>query len=312
MSGYLKSLCTIVFAQLLFACSGSAVIGDNSSDEHTITAGQPPVVADAQDAGSPPAPVAVLSAPPVIAEPPPEPVPERTYSAADITDLILVTGQSNALGAQTDYDANLDVPHNRAFAFTSDGWMKADLHQVWDRNWFPRDHPGGTPSNNFAFHMARQIALQDPDRVVGFILITDPGQRIENWNAGSEFWPTLDAKVIDAINQLPHKSSLDGILWHQGESNAGEPDYHVKLNAFIARLRTQSWFEWGKPFICGETAAYHSINAQLMALNNNGDAWTGCVAGSDLSTQGDGYHFDAVALREIGRRYANKYLSMTR
>ncbi|MEM7258445.1 MAG: sialate O-acetylesterase, partial [Pseudomonadota bacterium] len=155
-------------------------------------------------------------------------------------------------------------------------------------------------------------AQQDPTRVVGFILIPDPGKRIENWALHGEFWQSIDARVLDAINQLPHKSQLDGILWHQGESNAGESDYHEKLYQLINRFREQTWYSWGKPFICGETVAYQLINSQLMALNANGDAWTGCVAGSDLTTQTDGYHFDAPALREIGRRYAAKYLAMTR
>lgn len=238
--------------------------------------------------------------------------PQNAYNAADITDLILVTGQSNALGTQTQYDDSLDVPHQRAFAFTNAGWRQADLHQVWDRNWFPGKNNVEAPSNNFAFHMARNTAIKDSARVVGFILVTDPGQRIENWQLNGAFWQTIEARVLDAINQLPHKIQLDGILWHQGESNAGESDYHQKLDQLIANFRTQSWFSANKPFICGETATYHSINQQLMALNNNGDHWTGCVQSNGLTTQPDGFHFDAAGLRELGRRYADKYLEMTR
>ncbi len=313
-------------ALALWGCDGSTVIGNDQdatgqpapsdipvqSDQQTTPVASPepgPTVSDSSTRG---ASSGSQSNNNTTTPPAPQPSTPRTYSASDITDLILVTGQSNALGSQTAYDANIDVPHERAFAFTSEGWRQADLHQIWDRNWFPRTHPGEDPSNNFAFHMARNIALKDSNRVVGFILVSDPGQRIENWDLNGAFWKTIDARVIDAINQLPHKSTLDGVLWHQGESNAGESDYHQKLYQVIENFRNQSWFTWDKPFICGETANYELINQQLMALNHDGDHWTGCVNSDHLTTQSDGYHFDAQGLRELGRRYADKYLSMAR
>ena len=63
---------------------------------------------------------------------------------ADITDVVLVTGQSNVLGSMTSFDAQLDRPHERVFAWTDDGWQLADLHQVWDRN----GHPGNFSVQN--------------------------------------------------------------------------------------------------------------------------------------------------------------------
>lgn len=269
MYGFIRLLLAAAMASSLFACEGTALLSGNPDDgalpqtnPTSPLSDQQPTLAEADDEpeASPAAPSA----------------PRRTLSAADITDLILVSGQSNALGAQTDYDASLDTPNDRAFAFTENGWRVADLHQVWDRAWFPRMHPDEDPSNNFAFHMARNAALQNPEIVVGFILVTDPGKRIENWDIDGEFWQSIDTRVIDAINQLPHKSQLDGILWHQGESNAGEPDYHGKLDSLIDNFRTQSWFAADKPFICGETAAYELVNRQLMELNSDGDRWTGC------------------------------------
>ncbi len=319
MFSFVRILTCLTLALCLSACDSTAVIGSHTIAPDPVLTDNPAPLSDApvSSVATPPQPAAPAVAPDVVTQAPdpapaPAPVTPRTYSAADITDLILVTGQSNALGTQTEYDADLDIPHDRAFAFTDQGWRRADLHQVWDRNWFPRRHPDEDPSVNFAFHMARNIALTDPQRVVGFILVTDPGKKIENWDVDGEFWQSIDTRVIDAINRLPHKSQLDGILWHQGESNAGESDYHVKLHQLIDNFRIQSWFSTDKPFICGETAAYESINQQLMALNTNGDNHTGCVSSNNLTTQEDGFHFDAPALRELGRRYAVKYLALTR
>ena len=237
-------------------------------------------------------------------------VQNEQFTPADITDLILVTGQSNTLGAQTAFDAALDSPHKQVFAFTDQGWQQADLHQVWDLGHFPRGNPGEEPNNNFALHMAKEVVRQQDGRVVGFVLATAPGQSITHWSAGGAFLQQIDSKVLQAINQLPHKSRLDGILWHQGESDAGDPDYHQKLDSLIENFRVQSWFASDRPFICGETAEFEEVNRQLSALNSNGDRWSGCVGSENLQTRSDGSHFNAEGLRELGRRYAVKYLQM--
>jgi len=60
-------------------------------------------------------------------------------TVSEITDLILVTGQSNVRGSQTStnlVDDSIDV---RVFAYTgSDDWEVADLRQAWDvDSWHP-------------------------------------------------------------------------------------------------------------------------------------------------------------------------------
>jgi len=94
---------------------------------------------------------------------------------SDITDLILVTGQSNVTGAETRVSATLnrwgkviefyapDEPHPRVFAWTVDpsnsnagtGWKVAALNQSWHDS---APGVGGIARNNFAFHFAKQVA----------------------------------------------------------------------------------------------------------------------------------------------------------
>ena len=93
--------------------------------------------------------VVILAATLVLTPFPATAQPANTYSAADITDLILVTGQSNVRGSLTEYDPTLDAAHPRVLAFTtsreqnaySSGgvWQQADLHQAWDIDGW---HPG--------------------------------------------------------------------------------------------------------------------------------------------------------------------------
>ncbi len=239
-------------------------------------------------------------------------VPSQPPALADVTDLILVTGQSNALGAGTGYDYRIDTPDNRVFAFTEDGWFMADLHQVWDQDWFPRTAPGTEPSNNFSLHFGKRVVELAPDRVLAFLLVTAPGQPIRHWQADGPFFEQIRNKVSSAINQLPAKSSVDGILWHQGESDGRDDNaYGQQLYSLINSFRSEAWFGFERPFICGETAAL-AVNRQLNRLNSDNDPWTSCVAGEGLPTRGDDAHFSAEALRTIGQRYADRYVDMTR
>jgi len=236
---------------------------------------------------------------------------QSAITAADITDLILVTGQSNALGYGTSFNARLDAVNDSVFAFTDQGWQVADLHQIWDLNWHPRNHPDGDPSNNFAFHFGKTVADRQSDRVVGFVLVTAPGASISHFRKGGQFYGKIQTKVLDAINQLPHKSRLDGILWHQGESDGRDEQYYTDaLYTLINQFRNEPWTAGNAPFICGETII-PAVNRRLNALNTDTDPNTACVRGADLPVLGNGnLHFDATALRTLGRRYATAYLSI--
>ena len=265
---------------------------------------------------------------------------QTTPGIEDLTDLILVTGQSNAQGAESDVSlAVLDAPNNKVFAFTDEsGWQVADLRQHWDGPNQVR-HPGNnnlifptnTPHNNFALHFGKSLVALDSRRVVGFVLATSPGAGIRQWRRGSSFYNSLTNKALTALN-ASNKTSFDGILWHQGETDflyngtadanatASEkvaPNYYPdELSRLINNLRQEPWFSTTTPvFICGETQKTSSnpapVNRRLLALNNDNDRHTGCVNSDGLQTI-DGTHFDAAALREIGRRYANKYIELNR
>lgn len=264
---------------------------------------------------------------------------------SDITDLVLVTGQSNVTGSQTEFDPQIDTIDLRVFAYTdSNDWEVADLHQVWDVDGFRPGNfsltvPTRSPYNNFAFHFAKTVVENDPDRVVGIIIASAPGEGILHWDANSSFTQTIQSKVIAALNAQGVKSALDGILWHQGETDhqfygtsdvdataaekSDDTYYADKLNSLIQRFRAENWFNSDKPFICGETKQIpdnDTVNDRLMALNSDNDPWTGCVAGEDLPTREMdltitppklGTHFTAEGLRALGQRYGLKYLDMT-
>ena len=253
---------------------------------------------------------------------------DSPYRPEDITDLILITGQSNTLGANTTVDTNQDNPHPRVFAYTNQGWQVAELYQSWDNGSHPgsgnRDD-GSRIHNNFALHFGKRLAELDGNSVIGFVLVAEPGRGISHWEPGATGMREVQQKTVAAINELPHKSSIDGILWHQGETDwilEGTSDpavaqparadyYPVKLSALLNNLRSENWYDHSKPFICGETIRAQGVNTHLNALNSDSDSKTACVQGFGLpSIHSGGSHFNASSLRTIGRRYAETYHSI--
>lgn len=257
----------------------------------------------------------------------PPPVAQPTESGpGSITDLVLITGQSNALGAGTSFDSTLDDPGPRFYAYTDSGWQPASLRQIWDQGWHPRTHPDTDPHNNFGLHFGKTVAKLDADRVVGIVLVTAPGEGISHWDSDNFFYSQIRRKALLALNALPQKATFDGILWHQGETDwakngtldpdmretdVGNDYYSNRLADLIINFRSESWFSDDKPFICGETAQ-SPVNNRLMALNRNSDQWTACAAAEGLATYDEAnVHFNAVSLRTLGAGYAELYLQMT-
>ncbi len=267
-------------------------------------------------------------------------LPEQVVEASidEINHVVVVTGQSNVEAPETAFDPVLDQPHRRVFAFTDSGWQIADLHQVWDENAHPGNHsltdPTRSPNNNFGFHYGKSLASFDKTKVPAFIVLAAPGKGISNWDYNSPFYEKMRNKITSALEQIPHRNTIDVMLWHQGESDwlfEGTSDpfatvyndketseykiyYKLKLDEVIANFRSEPWAAPDLPFICGETRIAEGVNRHLAALNNNGDENSACVATSDLPftpTDPTGNHFSAAGLRELGRRYMQKYVEIS-
>jgi len=255
----------------------------------------------------------------------------------DINHIVVVTGQSNVEAAETAFDPHLDHPDPHVFAFTDSGWRVADLHQVWDENAHPGNHSltdsSRSPNNNFVFHFAKSLSRTDPDAVVAFIVLADPGKGIANWDYESGFYWKMRQKITQALDQIPHRSTIDVMLWHQGESDAqyeGTSDefatgftdkdspeyknyYQIKLKNVIKNFRSEAWTDADMPFICGETRISFRVNRRLMELNDDDDPNTACVKTTDLPyrlSDPSGAHYNAAGLRELGQRYMWQYLEI--
>ena len=284
------------------------------------------------------------------------------FRPEQITDLVLATGQSNLIGADTSVAATLDqfgkviefaepdTPHPRVFAWTVDpfndnaglGWAVANLTQSWHDT---SPGSGGIARNNLAFHFAKQVAKESSGcRVVGIVMVAEGGTGIAHWDEGATGWNEVVRQVGAALSAIG-KTSIDGVLWHQGESDwivdgscfpdgfctNGLADFYpqrlysrianplipnpVGDQALIDRLRRQSWFGDNRPFIAAETLRA-PVNVHLVKLNTDDDFWTATVRGDAASgleiNPNDPFenHYSAEGLRQLGGRYATEYMKM--
>lgn len=225
--------------------------------------------------------------------------------------LFLLAGQSNMAGRGKVAEED-KRPHPRVLMFTKDQkWAPAvePLHF---------DKPGAGVGPGRAFGVA--IAEAFPNITVGLIPCAAGGSPIGAWAPGGYHAQTKSHPYDDALARTKaalKDGTLQGILWHQGESDAQAEKakvYGQKLHELIARFR----HELGAaetPFIAGQlgqfpreswTDAHKQVNAVHESLPQ-AVRHAAFVSSEGLGHNGDKLHFSADGAREFGRRYAKAY-----
>lgn len=185
--------------------------------------------------------------------------------------IILLTGQSNALGAGGIYDAfNIDdQPDNRIWGYVSshDYWTVFDLKlQI------------GSKKPNYqcmAFHYAKRLLVKYPNWKIGIIICGLSGQSITRWvvpymctchechmlqsnivnkhDKGDIYdWSVL--MVSNALSHCKSSNNVNTIMWHQGESDFTETEtwYYQRLKKVIKQYRNNEWYDETCEFLCGQ------------------------------------------------------------
>jgi len=204
-------------------------------------------------------------------------------------------------------------------------------------NWYMASPPlcrcstGLTPMDYFGRTMISNL----PKRIkIGVVNVAVGGCRIElfdkddyeSYAASAPDWlkNTIKhyngnpyARLVELARIAQKKGVIKGILLHQGESNSGDSLWPGKVKKIYGDLvRDLNLNPQEVPLLAGETvngdqkgkcAAMNGIIAKLpKALPNS---WvissSGCKASEDL------LHFNAEGYRELGKRYAQKALSLS-
>lgn len=118
------------------------------------------------------------------------------------------------------------------------------------------------------------------------------------------------AWLLDLAKKAQEAGVIKGILLHQGESDTGQQDWTDRVNTIVANLRKD--LNLGEvPLLAGEMVpggcctAHNAIIRQLPQKLSNSHV----ISADGLSSM-DQFHFNSESYRELGRRYANKMLTL--
>ncbi|MBC8357284.1 MAG: sialate O-acetylesterase [Planctomycetes bacterium] len=230
--------------------------------------------------------------------------------------LFLLVGQSNMAGRGKVGDEDRE-PHSRVLTLTKGNeWSPAidPLH-------FDKPIAGVGIGRTFGI----EIASANPNVTIGLIPCAAGGSPISSWEPGGYHSQTKSHPYDDAIKRAKHALKvgvLKGILWHQGESDSkpGAAEVHEqKLHELIARFRNELKAP-AVPFIAGQMGQFEErpwsdakklVDAAQQSLPTK-VASTAFVNSDRLAHKGDEVHFNTAGYRELGRRYAEAYLKLTR
>ena len=229
--------------------------------------------------------------------------------------LFLLVGQSNMAGRGKVEESDR-TPHPRVLMLNKAGeWVPAQdpLH-------FDKSIAGVGLGKTFGI----EIAEKYPDITIGLIPCAVGGSPIDSWQPGEFYKPTKSHPWDDAIRRCKlaqQSGTLKGILWHQGESDSNEklaPSYEGKLHDLIARFREELNADC-VPFIAGQMGQFeerpwnefkNQVDQAHQDLPKHVEK-SAFVDSDNLNHKGDEVHFDAASYRELGKRFAKAFFSLT-
>jgi len=267
----------------------------------------------------------------------------------DVTHVVLMAGQSNAVNSYVSNVQATGTKPNRTpigdDAIDSDvivwlpgkGWQVANLcTQSWstESSWYP--WRGGDCANKTVFHIGKRLSSERSGKIA--IISTGlHGQSITQWASDtSRGMNEITAALDSALANFNYKR-VDLIAWAQGEADVSQSNYGSDLTALISRFRNlrvngskymqNAYFiaqeisreidkDNDKPNCVEKSGDYVSaadFNGVLQStLRWDGDISTDWIAAESLATVDCGdVHFNASSMRELGRRFADKYLDIS-
>lgn len=230
--------------------------------------------------------------------------------------LFLLAGQSNMAGRGKVAPQDR-MAHPRVLMLTQDNrWVPAVDPLHFDKPGIVGVGVGRT--------FGIQIAEAEPEVTIGLIPCAVGGSPIASWAPGSFYEATKSHPYDDALRRCKRAlkdGTLKGILWHQGESDSNPEKasvYEQKLHALIARFRRELSAP-DVPFLAGQMGQFRErpwsdAKKRVDAAHQNLPEkvpHTAFVSSDGLSHKGDEVHFDTVSYRELAKRYARAYQSLT-
>jgi hypothetical protein len=226
--------------------------------------------------------------------------------------IYLLMGQSNMAG-RGKIDPEDQSSHPRVLMLTLQGeWEPAVEPVTHDKPTMLGVGPG------LAFGKA--MADQEPGVTIGLVSCALGATRLKRWEHDGDLY----SNAVQRAKLSMRDGTLKGILWHQGESDAGASTnantYGVRLAKMVQDIRADLGCP-NLPFVAGQIGEFlydrgpdHSpyarvVNEAIAKLPETVPA-AGYVPSKGLKDKGDVLHFDSASQRELGQRYATVMLQL--
>lgn len=154
---------------------------------------------------------------------------------------------------------------------------------------------------NPGYSFSKTMLEKKEEISVGLVVNARGGSSIKEWTKESKFYKEAVRRTKVAMET----GELKGVLWHQGESDAEDPEYLGKLKLLIENLRSDFSIP-DLPFVAGQVNDVPLVNDQIAKLPETVDS-TGFVSSEGLKAM-DRWHFDAKSMNLLGQRYAEELL----
>ena len=226
---------------------------------------------------------------------------------SDEYDIFLLIGQSNMAGRGVLLAGDEKPFHEKVYLLNSIGIPVPATNPLNEYSDIRKDVAQGI---NPGFSFSKKIADQTGRKVL-LVVNARGGSALYEWkpSASAGYY----SKSVARTKQAMKYGHVVAILWHQGESNSGNPDGYLEgLKVIVDQLRTDLKCP-NAPFIAGEIAEWHSnaskFNPVIQGIKS-------VISNSDyVSSQGCGWlkdssdpHFSRDGQILLGQRYADKVL----
>ncbi len=236
---------------------------------------------------------------------------EKKTSAAlppkDKLHLYLLIGQSNMAG-RGPLDIDQRVSRLRVLKFSQ--------HNAWTAGIEPLHYDKPSIAGaGIGMSFARAMSDADKDITIGLIPCAVGGTPLSRWSKGGDLYN----QALERARAAMKDGTLKGILWHQGENDAGAESTARSYAERLAQMVTDLRADLGAgevPFVAGKLGEFLAtqtkdgkpdfwpvVNEQLATLPAK-VSHTAVVESTGLKHKGDHVHFDTPSLREFGQRYA--------
>ncbi|MEE9349154.1 MAG: sialate O-acetylesterase [Flavobacteriaceae bacterium] len=220
----------------------------------------------------------------------------------------LMAGQSNMEGNGQVMPQDT-IPHNRLITINPKGeWVKLKEPINLNFSWYKKLDCVNSFGNNLLKKVPKDVTVAMIPAAVG-------GSSVDHWLNDNEFRTMhLWSNMTEMIAEAKKVGTIKGMIWHQGETDAKKDKlaaYPDKLTTLFNKIRKEC-DNPNMPIVIGELGdfgvdrpvwkEFNQLIEKYSKDNNNIEI----IKTTDLDHMGDKVHFNNVALRTMGKRYAEK------